>query len=103
MRAPDPFEAAAQEYLALCDRPPEAPSLAQATRALGRHLPCARLYADQAARCEALAGWCEGQGRVPDQLFAARHAAWGRWWRQMEAAQRFAVAGSPGPDHPPIG
>lgn len=93
MRAPCASEEAARDYLALCDVPPEAPSLAQAVRALGRHIPCAALYAGQAERCEALATWCRSGGGVADLLYADRHAAWGAWWRQMEQAQRFAAAG----------
>ncbi|MBR0669350.1 hypothetical protein GXW71_33685 [Roseomonas hellenica] len=92
MRAPCAFEAAARNYLSLCDAPPAAPSLAQAVRALGRHIPCATLYADQAGRCKVLAAWCRGGGGVADLLYAERHAAWGVWWRRMEQAQRFAAA-----------
>lgn len=93
MPGPGAAEVAALNYLALCDVPPEAPSLAQALRALGRHIPCAALYARQAERCEALAGWCRSSGGGGDLLYAERHAAWGAWWRQMEQAQRFAAAG----------
>jgi hypothetical protein len=93
MSAPGAAEAAARDYLALCDAPPEAPSLAQAVRALGRHIPCAALYAGQAERCEALAAWCRSGGAAADLLYADRHAAWGAWWRWMEQAQRFVAAG----------
>lgn len=93
MRAPCASEETARDYLALCDAPPAAPSLAQAVRALGRHIPCAALYAGQAERCEALAAWCRSGGGLADLLYADRHAAWGGWWRQMEQAQRFAAAG----------
>lgn len=89
-----PREAAARAYLARCDRPPAAPCMAQATRALGRHIPCATLYADQAQRCEALAAWCRRGGTSADGLYADRHAAWGAWWRRMEQARRRVDAGA---------
>lgn len=81
-------KSAAERWLAVCDEPPTEPSHEQAVRALGRHIPCPVLYADQAMRSESMAQHCRQRGTASDVLFAKCHAGWGRFWRLMEAQAR---------------